>query len=768
MTRRIRLTLCLVVACLALGVGSGVAIAQAAAAKPFAPDQKVEVREGDEWSPATVVKKEGRKYQIKYEDGTDEWVTADRVRLPGAAGAKADGGAGKDDGEPAPAAKAKAPKEQFKNGAKVEVQSLSGWDKATIKNRDGDLYLVGVEGWDKEFFWKWMHVSSIRKPGSSKPGVSRVRSVTVGNSGIAKAKAEAKREFENIEEEVAADATRDPSASPFAPKPYDKPVIDSNLEKVEVLAPTDGADKLTKFDPAPAKPPKLSQQAYVLKGKGAWPAEGPAAVLLGGTRGVVSYQSGGASDSRTLKLELLDLANGKNLGFVKADPMSMPLALSPSGERLVGRQHGFHNGTKVRVDVFALGKGASTSEPKHVVSFVPYVSADFFWKDVEWAGFADDEHVMTINALGGDLVCWHAATATATWRMKVRTGTAPARSPGGKQLAVATDAGVAVIDPLAGKVLALAAGARPVKGLAFTPDGRRVVGTSGNTLSAWDLATGQALPDVGLPAGGAAGEPVALDGRFVLVGGTDLVDMDKKMVVWRYARPQGALGDVQQLGGRTWAVLLDNGRNVLAGAALPHAAAVKAADALDAAGAMLVKPGDAVALTVTIEGTADQQQKIKAAITEQLKQSGIRVDDAAPVKLIARTERGETREQTYERRGAGFGGPFNREAEKVAVTEKITRIFFESGGKVAWESRTSSGVPMFVTSQEGQTINAAVQAASQFNLAFLESVRVPAYVPLPTDAPGLGQSTWTMKGVADQPRPAPGARPAGDGGDGLD
>ena len=60
----------------------------------------------------------------------------------------------------------------------------------------------------------------------------------------------------------------------------------------------------------------------------------------------------------------------------------------------------------------------------------------------------------------------------------------------------------------------------------------------------------------------------------------------------------------------------------------------------------------------------------------------------------------------------------------VSVTEKITRVWFESDGKIAWESKTSSGgAPMMVTRKEGQDINAAVQEGSKFNIAFLESVR---------------------------------------------
>src|ERR1700722_16028435 len=59
-----------------------------AAATSFSDAEQIEVREGDGWSAATIVKHEGRKYLIHYngaDASTDEWVAADRMRLPGTA-----------------------------------------------------------------------------------------------------------------------------------------------------------------------------------------------------------------------------------------------------------------------------------------------------------------------------------------------------------------------------------------------------------------------------------------------------------------------------------------------------------------------------------------------------------------------------------------------------------------------------------------------------------------------------------------------------------
>jgi len=70
----------------------GMLSAQRSAAT-FMEGQRVEVREGDIWSPATIIKQEGRRYQIRYEDGTEEWVATDRLRLPGQAGCRTSAGA---------------------------------------------------------------------------------------------------------------------------------------------------------------------------------------------------------------------------------------------------------------------------------------------------------------------------------------------------------------------------------------------------------------------------------------------------------------------------------------------------------------------------------------------------------------------------------------------------------------------------------------------------------------------------------------------------
>jgi hypothetical protein len=335
-----------------------------------------------------------------------------------------------------------------------------------------------------------------------------------------------------------------------------------------------------------------------------------------------------------------------------------------------------------------------------------------------------------------------------------------------------------VIDALKGDPLCSVSAPHSVSELAFTPDGKRVVGASGNVVCTWDLAAGEFGGDIGLP-NQIAGITPTLDSRFVMVGGKDLFDLDRKLVVWEYA---GGTTSFAGHGGRTFNAIQsrENARDrriVLVVAALPHAAAKKADDAIQPGKGLALQPGGSVSVNVTVEGTPEQQQRIGAALAEQLKLAGIGVDPASPVKLFARTEAGKTRTQTYQVRKFG---DFNTSTETVSSTEKITRVGFEVNGKVAWETSSVTGgwLPMMITTQGGKSLQQAVSDQSKYSSSWLESATLPTYVPMPSEKPWAGASHWTMKGIADDraadippagfvPKPRAAIAPGGKS-DGLD
>jgi hypothetical protein len=153
-----------------------------------------------------------------------------------------------------------------------------------------------------------------------------------------------------------------------------------------------------------------------------------------------------------------------------------------------------------------------------------------------------------------------------------------------------------------------------------------------------------------------------------------------------------------------------------------------------------------------VEGTEEQRQAIAAALTDQLRQSNIRVDPNSPVKLFARTETGKTNTQTYQVRKFGS---FETSTETVSSTEKLTKLGFEYKGKTAWETVSSSGayLPSVVTTSGGKSINQTLQEQNKYSASHLATVPLPNYLPMPTDEPWVGASHWTVQGVADDRAP---------------
>ena len=91
--------------------------------------------------------------------------------------------------------------EVFEPGQKVEVKIPGNWSTATVKERDGDLYLVMYDGKgrDREIFWEWVHISGVRAQGSVKEGPKVPRRVPVGTKGRVAARADARRVFRDVD-----------------------------------------------------------------------------------------------------------------------------------------------------------------------------------------------------------------------------------------------------------------------------------------------------------------------------------------------------------------------------------------------------------------------------------------------------------------------------------------------------------------------------------------------------------------------------------------
>ena len=443
-----------------------------------------------------------------------------------------------------------------------------------------------------------------------------------------------------------------------------------------------------------------------------------------------------------VRVERINLASAaaQSLGTSTLPVSVEPLDFSPDGKLLLARSNGFGFGTSGRLDIWDV----EASDAKQVASFIPFDNQQPTNRDIKWARFVDTDHVMILGGKG-QVSLWDFRKAKEIWSAEAESQEGPALSTNGKYLAVSIKGGeVAIVESLTGKVMGrLSVESNWGLKLSFKPDGTQLAGASDDQLTVWNLTTGKVAYDLTLV--GVSGQQIAWPSEgFILLDGRSLVALDKKMVVWTYQSDAGAAPLAgATYAGRYWYVAAGGSGNkpVLVSVNMPHEAARRAALAVNFDAEMIVKPGSTVSFDVSLPG--DIQEKAEAGLHTRFKQNGVTVADNAPVKLVARSEPGETRKIEYRPIGVGrFGG----ETSKISVTGTKNDIRLETAdGQVLWQRKSVTSPPMMVSMKKDQTIEQAIAEAMKPPLQFFEKAKIPKYIP--KSKTGLGSSKLSASGI---------------------
>jgi len=688
----------------------------------------VSVREGDTWSPATFERKEGRKFLIKYSDGTEEWVTADRIKPGGEAGSTTTTPPTTPPSTPVAPPKSKVA--NYPTGTEVEAKSNAFWNPAKVINRRGDWYLLEWTKFGK--YREWVEPWRIRTPGSdydlkgwySNPRVRNGEDPPRATPGEPTDDRDRPADSDSADGKSGANAEQaKKKGDVFGPPDNGVALTEATRGGRAVLPVAEGP-----WAYVPAAGPHLGMIApTILPPLGAQFAKYDTLRIVGGTA-IMPVASDFAGEKHTGVVRLTIATN--STAAVELNAATAALAVSPSGQLVAGRSNGFFHGAKSRLDVYKItGKKATP-----VVSFFPNPASDK--ADIDDIIFVDEKTVLTVS--GDELASWDFATATCQWAMPVK-GKRLARSPDGKSVAAVTADGAVILDPAAGKVLGTLDSDFVPGDLDFSADGKRLLGTGDGMLTVWDLTTGQRLYTLGLPAG-VAGPLAAIDSDFALIG-PYLFDLNKKCPLWKYETqaPMAAAG------GRVFSVYTDGKMRMLVSAQLPQPSAAAAAKAAKEA-QMLVKPGSSVALDLQIDATDDQKQAALAAITRKLEAGGVKIDPASPIKLVARTDSKNSNKQYT------FHGPmFQQHTENVTLTLKTTTLSIVSGDKTLWSvSRSAGNDPGFLVITHGETVQQHADKANANSGAWIADAPVPTLVAAPVDLNTLPVSHWAMGGVKDR------------------
>jgi hypothetical protein len=439
------------------------------------------------------------------------------------------------------------------------------------------------------------------------------------------------------------------------------------------------------------------------------------------------------------RMETANLRQRKSLGSTNVVGGAKQCYLSPSGSRaLIVAEEGFHN-AKARLDVWSM-KGA---KPVEEITWWPFASAKDQWfaNEIVWADWIDDDQLLVVNG-AGTTVLWRldSKKARAIYQIDANGRCTPSLSPGRAYMALATPRGVEIYRAINGEILARMEDVRPGTGqVAFNNDCTKLACVSGKSIYIWNAGTGKLERDFDCT-NLHQGEVTWLDNDHLLVGGTDVVDIPHRLILWRY-EPTNM--PAVSRGAWRWLVMSSNNILGLVPTKVLQPEVLAAAKGLDPDSLLALKPGAKVSLDVQVGG--EDQQKAESALRRALEQNGIKVVPDSPLRMSARIVTGQSETKEY---GTGF---FNRQnVEQVTATSKHYEVELTVDGQSVWKNTSviqSGGSPPVIWMKAGETGQQALDRENAERSAYFSfSMAIPRYVVQPKYAGPLGTSKISLGG----------------------
>ena len=471
-----------------------------------------------------------------------------------------------------------------------------------------------------------------------------------------------------------------------------------------------------------------------------------------------------------------DLEKSKYIGVMNQKYAGECLGFNASGEwALVRTGKGLD-----RLDIYTVDSG------KQVAGVRPFESESQF-NSVSWAGFADDNSLITLSPRGR-LISWEIPSfkAIESTHVDVTRGenfvpTTAWLSPSRKLLIVSGAGSLQVLDSKSlssvGKLESTSTMRGPWQAMtvAFDPSGRRFAATIKNgdthTLAVWDFTTGKLTNEHTVEVPGF--ELTWTDEKYLIIHGLrmkrskdlragsmdqssvlDLIDADSGQVIWRYVVPMGNIA-ARGPDNRIWYLSSSNITSpaMLMGVHLPTPAAAAAIKKLPPR-APLLEAGSDVTLDVKFASSGSPAgvdlitDSIQADLAKQLIARGVNVKPRAGLVLVV-----TIREKLTNNR-LRFKMLANGQELSVQETRVDCELVLKDvTGKSLWE-RTQSFF------NEGQRLIETVPADSsaadhlrrlqwQEVLRWFENGGLPEKIfePLPSD--GLGESLLGPQGESN-------------------
>lgn len=606
------------------------------------------------------------------------------------------------------------PARPFRMGEKVMAQEKSGaWSPATIKRVGKTHFYVSYDGWPDSWD-EWVPDSRVktRPPGTptrdpwKAPRNHKPNPIPPEPSAVPGA------------------ANRDAApATPAAP-----PVDATNAETPSFDTPS------AVFAADPATPRNYPTLNLPLKADPRSNFDNPTALLTAGTTAAIVHTDSAPGDNPYApRLELFDLATARSIGIVQLPANTKPLALSPDGKTALAAPDAWalhNNPTLILLDI---NKPVATE----ISRFTPFTDGDSdAWNHVDLATFVSPTLIAAVSRGGRfSIIDLSATPPRALW------GFPDARpviaiSPNGRYVASTSKGTVALIEAATGRT-SLIFPITGVTALAYSPDGNRLAIQQGDRILVYTLTPTELILDTSLARKSGTDSSLSfVSNDLLLLGERRLLHVPSGLVTWTYKPPPGKSLPIDTHANRLVYLVPEVQKSPvkLRSLALPDPAATAAIPGLlKRNDAYIIQPGTAVALDVQTPEAPDAAPAVTAGLTDEIARAGLKLDPAAPIKLVARLEGGETKNVPYRLIG--------RADQTASIRERKWRIALELNGQTLWEQSGKDAPPAIIQIKEGQSIDDAIRAARATPESLFSGTSIPRRLAKPELADGAGETT---------------------------
>ena len=418
-------------------------------------------------------------------------------------------------------------------------------------------------------------------------------------------------------------------------------------------------------------------------------------------------EKGGSSSTRVLKCDLKRQKVTSAGQFVAGQA---PIDMTPDMSRVAATSVGFGFGKQSNLYLYDV----EGEKVKPRVAWQP-CGKD---KDVVWARFIGKDHLLTCG--NSRLVLWNVSDKVEPVYQVTVTGSAvPDLSADGKYLAVTTARGVAIVDAMAGETAGVLQAKDADGKVAFDREGKQIALVTWGRIRAWDLESRKMTRDFAYDG---SGDSVEWADRDHLLCGEYLVDVPRRITVWKYT----SLSPISSFaGGRLWYLAGSRGSHddqLLASGNPVHDGVREVVQGINPESLLVIQPGMTVGLDVQMGPLSQNRDKVYQGLKSQLEASGLKVNDASELKLVATITPGESKTQQYRTFGGGF------ETTSVQVTEYKTEIAFRKGSDTLWSRKGMIHPSFSIRSQEGESIAQAISRGAQEQAGYLGGNWIPGFV----------------------------------------